>query len=238
MKETTLFQINYSQILTSINLYQKSLMSDINLSLRLTHNNQTYTTKVTEWSDNLLIFEAPLYQLDYILYAKDMHISAIFVSKVALFSTTIKIIKNYRECNRLYYVAQIIHPLEKKQQRKAFRLDVCMDIKYQILPPSLSDEDLAALDTLPHNEATCINVSTGGMLINANQRLDKGTHLLISFTFLDVPITVYGELIDVGEVNRVDTYNHHVKFYEISMAQKNLLHHLIFKKQLLQIKRS
>lgn len=219
----------------SIAQYRKGLMEDMNLILRLTANDQTYTTKLVEWVEDILIFEAPMRQLDYVIYPQKAKLQLIFVSKSALFSSHILLTKSYRKNNSLYYVAEIITPIVKKQQRESFRLDISMDVMYQLLPSDDFDESLLFED-LPVKKATCINISLGGICINCDEQLHSHDHLSLTFTLVDTPLTLTGEVLFAGVRTEVGTYTHRIKFYGLSNSETNLLNRLIFEKQRMQLK--
>lgn len=235
MKITDFFQNEKKDVMDSIAQYRKGLMEDMNLTLRLTSNDQTHTTKLVEWVEDILIFEAPMSQLDYIIYPKNANLQLIFVSKSALFSSDLLITKSYRKNTSLYYVAKIISPIVKKQQRESFRLDVVMDVVYQLLPTDDFDESLLFED-LPPKKATCINISIGGMCINCDDQLHSGDHLTLSFKLVDTPLTLTGEILFTGTRTEVGTYTHRIKFYGLSNSESNLLNRLIFEKQRMQLK--
>ena len=237
LKVSSLFQKENPNVMDSINLYRKGLMDDINLTLRLTYNNHTYTTKPVEWVDNLLIFEAPMNGLDYVIFQRNARIQIVFVSKIALFISHIVIAKSYRQNNSLYYVGEIVDPIIKRQQRESFRLDTTMDVFYQVLPSSEELTDMDSID-LPTHKGTCINISVGGICINCNEQLHSHDLLSLSFTLVETPITVTGEVLFIGERTEAGTYTHRIKFSGLSSSESNLLNRLIFEKQRLLLKHS
>ena len=235
MKITDFFQNEKKDVMDSIAQYRKGLMEDMNLTLRLTSNDQTHTTKLVEWVEDILIFEAPMSQLDYIIYPKNANLQLIFVSKSALFSSDLLITKSYRKNTSLYYVAKIISPIVKKQQRESFRLDIVMDVMYQLLPSDDFDESLLFED-FETKKATCINISLGGICINCDEQLHSHDHLSLTFTLVDTPLTLTGEVLFTGVRTEVGTYTHRIKFYGLSNSETNLLNRLIFEKQRMQLK--
>lgn len=235
LKVTSLFKKDNENVMDTINQFKKGLMDDINLTLRLTQNNHTYTTKPAEWVKNLLIFEAPMNGLEYVIYQKNARIQVVFVSKAALFFSHIVIVKSYRQNNCLYYVGEIVDPIVKKQQRESFRLDITMDVFYQVIP-SVNELEIAAINELPINKATCINLSTGGICINCDEQLHSHDLVSLSFTLVETPISVTGEVLFIGERTETGTYTHRIKFIDLSISETNLLNRLIFEKQRLQLK--
>lgn len=218
----------------SIQMYQKSLMDDINLTLRLSYNESSDMTKPAEWEDTKIIFEAPMRGLDYVIYAKDTLLESVFVSKNALFTCLIRIVKNYRQDQTLYYVGEIVSPLEKKQQREAFRLDVVLPLNYQVLPEVMTD---VVLKDLPTYSGTCLNISIGGMCLNTDSKLEGGSQVRLNFSFLDTPFTFYGQVLTSGERTEIGNYTHRVRFLNVDKNALDDLNRLIFKKQQMQLKR-
>ena len=81
MKINSLFKKPEDAIAGSISLYRTPLMEDINLTLRLTYKDTTYLTKPTDWTENDIVFEAPMTGLDYVILPEDTIISVILVSR-------------------------------------------------------------------------------------------------------------------------------------------------------------
>ena len=115
MKINSLFSKSGDNIAHSIATYRKSLMEDMNLTLRLIANDTTYLTKPADWSNETITFEAPMTGLDYVIFLDNTIIDIIFVSKTGLFQTTLRITSKYRKDANLYYIAEIISPLVKRQ---------------------------------------------------------------------------------------------------------------------------
>lgn len=237
VKENTFLQNGSDALMESIDLYQKGLMEDMNLTLRLTYGGLTLTTKPVEWVEDLIIFEAPMHQLDYVIYPQNTKLQIIFVSKSALFISSIKVHKKYRKNHSLYYVGKIVSPIIKKQQRESFRLSVIMDIQYHVLPEDKALSNELNLAELPAKDAVCINISTGGMCLKCLEQLPSHRHLLLSFTFMDTPLTLFGEVLFLGEPDTAGTYIHRIKFRNILPTEVNQLNRLIFEKQRLMLKR-
>ena len=83
-----------------------------------------------------------------------------------------------------------------------------------------------------------MNISTGGICISCNEQLRSHKRLLLSFTMLDIPLILHGEVLHMGEKTDVGTYLHRLRFYNLSTVDYNQLNQLIFQKQRLQLKRS
>lgn len=220
----------------SIKMYQKSLMDDMNLTLRLSYLNNTYITKPIEWEERLFIFEAPISKLDWVIYPVDAVVEMIFVSKLALFHSEMRIIKSYRRGNSLFYVGEIISAITKRQQREHFRLDVTFGVTYQLLPEN-QDEDFEYTD-LAVEKGFCVNISTGGMCLNTNLQLKASQYMILTFEFVNMNFTLKGKVLGLGEKNDAGYYSHRIQFQELDIADMDLLNRAIFEKQRLLLKKS
>lgn len=231
MKINSLFKKTEDTIAGSIALYRTPLMEDINLTLRLTYNDTTYLTKPTDWTENAIIFEAPMTGLDYVILPKDTIISVILVSKFALFETKFHITNKYRKNSTLYYIAKIISPIVKRQQRTDFRLEVVLDIYYELY---LKHPNAAT--NITKGNGTCLNISVGGMCLNCNHQFHTKDLLKLEFTLLETPLSITGEVLHLGEQTESTRYTHRIRFVDVDNSKSNLIRQLIFKKQSLQLR--
>lgn len=231
MKINSLFKKSEDTIAGSIALYRKPLMEDINLTLRLTYNDTTYLTKPTDWTENDIVFEAPMTGLDYVILPQDTIISVILVSRFALFETKFHVINKYRKNSTLYYIAKIISPLVKRQQRADFRLEVILDTHYQLFfnhPNSTTD--------ITKGNGTCLNISVGGMCLNCAHQFHTKDLLKLDFTLLETPFSIIGEVLYLGDQTDTGSYTHRIRFIDVDNTKSNILRQLIFKKQSLQLR--
>lgn len=232
MKINSLFQKSEDPVTQSIATYRKVLIDDINLSLRLKYNGQTYLTKPVDWLEQNITFEAPMKELDYVILPKDTLLSVILVSKSALFHTMFRITRNYRKNNSLYYVAEIIAPITKKQQREAFRLEVILDVTYQLL----SSNDTHQTSDMIQGKGTCLNISVGGMCLCCDHQFHAKEHIRLDFTLVETPLSFIGEVLFLGEKTESGGYHHRIRFLDIDTPKSNLLNQLIFEKQRQQLR--
>lgn len=218
-------------IARSITTCRKSLMEDINLTLRLTYNNVTYLTKPVEWVENTITFEAPMRGLDYVILPKDAILSVMLVSRSALFHTTFRIIKNHRKDTTLYYIAEITSPIIKKQQREDFRLEVILDTYYQLF----FSHTKPTIDIL-QGDGTCLNISVGGMCLSCDHQFHTKELLKLDFTLVETSLSFIGEVLYLGEQTESGSYIHRLRFIDSDTPKNNLLRQLIFEKQRLQLR--
>lgn len=231
MKINSLFSKPEDNIAHSIAAYRKSLMEDMNLTLRLIANDITYLTKPADWSDDALIFEAPMTGLDYVIFLDNTVINAIFVSKTGLFQATLRITSKYRKDTNLYYTAEIISPLVKRQQRADFRLEVILDTQYQLfITHPKPDTDLLK------GRGVCLNISVGGMCLSTPHQFRAKDLIKLDFTLIQTPLSIVGEVLYLGEHTESGNYTHRIRFVDMDKQKSNLLRQLIFQKQRLQLK--
>lgn len=220
--------VNKSEIMSTIRAHKDSLLSDINLSLRITYNNNTYITKIVDWQDDIISFFAPMDKTDWVILPHAVSLDLCFISKKALYMTTIQILGKYMVKQTLHYNAIITAPIEKRQQRQYFRLDVLMNVQYKIFP---EDKVSVDLETLTAHRGTIVNISVGGLCLVTDQKMNRGDKIYMEFKFLDTDLKLTGLVLNIGEQNNVGTYNHRVQFLELTRQDENLLSGLIFKKQ-------
>ena len=232
MKLNSIFSKQTDTVLDSINNYQKALMEDINLKIRITYNQRTYTTHPIEWKNKTIIFESPMTGVDNVILPHNLPLNIIFVSKIALFYSKITISKSYSQENKLYYVAEITAPLLKKQQRESFRLDVLIDAQYDVMTYENNIPKVECSDF-----GTCVNISIGGMCLVSSKQLHAKDQLMISFTLAGVPLTFGGEVLFMGEKTEQGNFSHRIRFVDLDAADINQLNRLIFTIQRQQIKR-
>lgn len=228
------FHRSDNPILTSINTYRPTLINDTRLSLRLTYHHQTYTTHLVEWKENLVIIEAPLKGVDYVLLPDHSSINATFIGRNGLFCTTFCILKKYTKGNLLYYVAEIITPLVKRQQRQSFRLEVLLDVRYTHPP----HKEVSKNNDLPTiiGKGTCLNISTGGMCLACDHQFHSKQLIQMNFRFIDQLLELTGEVLFLGDPVDSVTYHHRIRFINISHSDSELLNKLIFQKQRMELK--
>lgn len=233
LKLSSLFSSPDNSIINSIRTYQKALMEDINLKLRVTYGQKTYTTHIADWQKTKLTFEAPMSGTEHIILPHHLAINVIFVSKVGLFHTKVTITKNYSKDDNLYYIADITAPLEKKQQRAFYRLDILLDVQYEQI--TYENDEIKILSS---GQGTCVNISLGGMCLVCDEQLHAKDKLSLSFSLADQPLTFIGEVLYMGEKTEKNNYSHRIRFADLDAADVNLLNRLIFTVQREQIRRS
>lgn len=235
MASDDLYKIDLPSIQESVKLYQKTILEDINLTLRVIIKDKTYITKLVDWPGEKFIFAAPLDKLDWVLFEREKIVKISFITKTAIFSSNVQILNRYRKKEVLYYSAALVTPLIKQQQRQYFRLDVLLELTYRLLP---ADKEEYNLDELIPVKATSVNISIGGMLLVSSQQLHRGEKLIINFDFMHIPMELLGEVLYQGEKNTAGNYSHRIRFVNHDNNIKNMLSKLIFEKQRLLMGRS
>ncbi len=219
-------------ILKSINAYQKALLNDLNLKLRLVGNDEkTYTTTLVRWDDETITLAAPLVQRDWLIFPLPIQMNCAFISKGAICSTTILITRSHRNESGLLYKADIIKPLIRTQQRSSFRLDLLMDMHFKIT----TSLDGLPLDDAPLHKATCVNISAGGLCMSSSIGMATNQIVELHFNLLDNAFILQGTLLDESIKNDNGTYTNRIKFLDITPTTENLLTRLILEKQRLSL---
>lgn len=213
----------------TIAMYQKNLMCDINLTLRLSDYDHTYITKPTEWTNREIVFESPIQQLDWVIFTTNDILEMVLISKFGLFHSRIKILRKYKSGDNLFYVGEIVSSLIKKQQREYFRLDTIFDIKYQLVSNYIPKSD--NLCTSPYEKGICVNLSTGGMCFNSINQIDLYQFICVTFQFADLDFVLYAKVLEIGEKNHADYYPHRIQFVDMDTITVNSLTKSIFDKQ-------
>ncbi len=234
LKLSNLFQKQKNPVLESISTYQQSLIKDIDFHLKFTYNEQPYIAKPTDWDKNIVTFEAPMVGLDYVFLPSHLNIEVSFISKSALFSTSLRITKNYHQEQVLYYVAEIVAPIIKKQRRETFRLNVNLDVQYQ----PISMKQLIPSPSSSKKNGVCTNISAGGMCLSCHQQLQTKDTLQLHFTLMQQPLSLVGEVLSQEACTGIDTYLHRIRFIGLDSDTANRLSHLIFEQQRLQLKKT
>lgn len=236
MKINTLFKRPDTTILNSIRAYRRILMDDMNLSIRLVYKDKTYSTRMVDLLDDVITFEAPMQGREYIILPNRATLNVIIVSKVALFQTAFKISKSYRKESKLYYTAVISAPIVKKQQRQAFRLDVTLDVHYDLI--ATEDQITPDNNSKVSGNGTCVNISLGGMCLVSDHQFHAHEQLMLAFDLGDTALKFLGQVLYLGEITEQGNYSHRIHFIGLDVADTNQLNRLIFEKQRSLLKRS
>ncbi len=217
----------------SIMAYREILLKDINLNVRITLDDKTYLTKVSEWDNDIILILAPLEQLDWVILPTSRYLETNFISKTALYSTQLQILTSIKQENNLYYSCKIVKPLIRKQQRQFFRLDATIDATYIFSP---TDITIPLPANSPQYKGTIVNISVGGVCLVCTHRLEPDTLVYLTFTFLETTLSLIGQNLLEGERTRTGAYSHRIKFKHLCPQDENILHRLIMTKQRLMRK--
>lgn len=220
-------------ITQSILNYRQLLFNDINLSLRVTDKNEvSHVTRILRWDDDHITFYAPLAKRDWVIFYIGDILDICFLSKSGMYMSTMQLNHKFTQENNLYYSATLLSPLEKKQQREHFRLDILLPIHFKLVSsPAFSLEEIDK--KLPLKGMT-VNISAGGMCVVCDDVLVKDTVLSLDLEFLGQPLTLLGEVLGNGHRNENGTYIHRIRFSDVDAHTERLLSKLIFEKQRLQ----
>lgn len=215
-------------ISSSISQYKDILLKDINLKIRLIDESEkNYVTTLLKWDDTTLTFAAPLYQRDWVIFAPSSQFECCFISKDSLYMTRIQLIRSNRTDTGLFYKASIIRPLEKKQQRSHFRLELLLDIYYAVLTNDKGEQ----LENIMKKSGACVNISAGGICIVSDDQLDSNQHLAIYFSFMGHDFVIPGKVLHKSLKNVNGTYTSRIQFQHLDSKNEHLLTKLIFEKQ-------
>lgn len=229
LKLKSIYSTPENTILKSIHSYKKKIMDTSNLSLGITHHNHTYTAQLIDWIDSTIVFEILSSEGHTLILSNGTNLNVTFISKAVLFHTGLTVTKCSRENNLVYYFAEINSPIIKQQKRNAFRLDVLLDVQYNVL----SDDD----HILKSNKGTCVNISIGGMCLLSKEALEPKDKLYLSFSLSNKSLSFNAEVLCVDKPNEQGQYIHHIHFLDLDDDIEQL-NKLIFEKQRLQLKRS
>lgn len=226
-----------SEVLKSVHQYRENILKDINLVVRLINTDEkVYTTTLNKWEDDEIIFEAPIEQCDWVIFALPIVLEACFVTNQSIYMTKIEVSKRHQVEGKLRYKGHILQPITKKQQRAHFRLATLCTLQYRIIPEGAEENDLL-LDA-PFYKGTTVNLSVGGLCMVSDRQLEYNQQLDIQFHFLEHTFDVNGIVLDAGERNPNGTYTHRIRFGDMDARKTNLLSKLIFEKQRLSMQSS
>lgn len=220
---------SYEAISTSIAQYKAIIFKDLNLSLRINDGQKQYRTHLLDWEDDEILFEAPLYQRDWVLFLIPSMLDVTICTKNALYCTSLELLDKCRVGDVLQYRSRIASPLEKIQNRAHFRLDVMLPLTYTLISDPI-DHSIVPQDTTCY-DATTTNLSAGGLCMVCKNQLKAKTGLSITLTFLDQCIHLTGSVLVNGEQIPTGFYSHRIRFNDLDATTENLLIKLIFEKQ-------
>ncbi|MGL4736197.1 MAG: flagellar brake protein [Cellulosilyticaceae bacterium] len=222
-------------ISNSITQYKDIIFKDLNLALRIKDGEKHYRTHILKWHEDEIIFEAPLYQRDWVLFPIPSTLEITIFTKNALYSTTLELLDKRRVGEALQYRSRISAPIEKIQQRAHFRLDVMMPLEYTLIPDRINDVTTPPDQTI--YAATTTNLSAGGLCMVSKNQLPAETGVYIKINFLEHVLQLTGIVLIDGESLPTGTYSHRIRFNGLDATTENLLTKLIFEKQRMMLAR-
>lgn len=235
------FLKTHSAIDISIKNYQATLLKDLSLKLQISVGNEHYNTELSEWTNRLITFMAPLKavvdpelglngtpQLSPLILPREKNVKITFISHSALYVGSLTILSREEKEGKLYYIGELTSPLLRKQQRQFYRLDILLDMHYRCFENETLPEHFNAL---PLEKAIITNISVGGLCMSIDKILKDHTMLWIDFEFLDTPITLIGKVLSHDEKTEGDMYSHRIQFKMLDHVTESNLHRLIITRQ-------
>lgn len=215
---------NEKDIDQSIKKYERFLHKDMYLGIRLNYRNKTYHPEIQKLVGREIVFS--LNVNDRVYYKIDQVVEVDFVStKMGLYNTKIKITnKKVDDCNT-YYTGNIVSTIEKKQLRNHYRLPICTNVSYVLLPNKLNTYGGITKD-----------ISVGGMLMESNQFLPKNKQIKLFFEIDKKIYKVNGTIVETREDKFKDVYLHHIRFDNLGRRERKDLHKYIFNEQKRRLK--
>lgn len=212
----------------SLATYKETIMSDISFKVRLHQDETFYTTQIISWENEFLTLAAPLFKLDLVLLPIHGHFQIDLMTKTALYTTYIQIVKILKpEPGQLHYVCKITKPLVRKQQRQTFRLQTVIDSTFETL-----DEQEDAIDSsVARCKGTILNISLGGLCFTSDTILSAGTLVTFHFNILEESFSLIGKILLDGIPTASDTFSYRVQFMNLSRAEDDKLSRMIMAKQ-------
>lgn len=229
MKQAT--QTNEA-VCKSIGQYKNIIFNDIHSSFRVWVDEETfYPTEIIKWHEEILHFFAPITQGEFVTFNQGAILTVQFPASSGMYTTQVQIIKEYRIEGNIYYDAQIISPILRKQLRSYFRLSTLLDLKFTLLSEDTLPGDIHNLEVIP---AISVNISAGGLCMLSETKLTPCQKIYIYLEFLGHQIEIIGEVIMNGEVNEFGKYTQRIQFIDIHPKTQDLIAKLIFEKQRLE----
>ncbi|MGL4345196.1 MAG: flagellar brake protein [Cellulosilyticaceae bacterium] len=219
----------------SITQYKDIIYKDLNLSLRIQDGEKFHKTRILKWDKDQIIFDAPLFQRDWVLFPVPCTLEVSILTKNALYMTTLDIFDKRRKGDGLQYKSRIASPIEKKQQRSHFRLNVTLPVTYTLIPDHVNQHSNAPDQTV--YDAISTNISAGGLCMVCKHQLKAETGVYLKLQFLDQSLDLTGTVLIDGDQIPTGFYSHRIRFNGLDTSTENLLSKLILEKQRLMLAR-
>lgn len=218
--------------LKSIAQYQKTILSDINLSLRIYGDNETiYITRIEEWVDTQIYFNAPIYKGDLRLYHEGDQLEVYMVTQCGIYHTELKILSQHTIKGNVCYKSQIIRPIIKQQNREYFRLSTLLQLQFSLVNLTTEEVDITQY---PKLLGMSVNISAGGLCMVTKTNLEPLTHLYLYFDILDTQFELIGQVLESGTLLETGNLMYRIKFIDVPSQTQDLISKLIFQKQRLE----
>mgnify|MGYP003290525574 FL=1 len=162
-----------------------------------------------------------------------------------LYKCSATLTERYREDNLYVMILEVYTGLQRYQRREHYRLNCNIELKYRVLAEKEA-EMLLKLKTpmdfdnyqqnLGHIKGITLDISGGGMRFVSAYQNQVDDYVLAEFTVpisgKNVSYSILSKIISTREVpNKKHTYEHRVKFENISSKEREMLIKFIFEEE-------
>lgn len=205
----------------SIKKYKRFIHDDFNTGMALIFNKKVYQPEIEKLENRQIIFRLIGENKSILKYKIGQVIEVEFINaKNGLYFTTIKITEKTVEENNIYYIGNIVSPIEKKQRRDNYRLPTNIKVTYVLFPEKLRSYSGIAKD-----------ISCGGMQLESDQFVSKGKKIQLFFEVDKYRYSLNALILDNAYDDLNEKNIHHVKFEGVGRRDKKNLQDYIFNEQ-------
>lgn len=194
----------------SIERYRDILKNDENLRIRIRYRGHIYTSYVESIENKYIVFLRPSDELTIVRFSENSIMKVELISRNEIYTTEISIVGKLMKDDKLYYKAELCAPLYESSKRKSYRLPIIIDMSYTILP----------MESQRYTGNT-LDISTGGMLIETEQLINKGKEINLSIDLDGKTYLIKSMILNKISNYRNGTYLYNIKFTTIKSRHKN-----------------
>lgn len=194
----------------SIERYEEILKNDENLRIRIRYRGHIYISYVQSIEKKEILFLRPNDEFTIVRFSENSIIKVELISKNKIFTTEVLIIGKLIKDDKVYYKAELSAPLYESSKRKSYRLPIIIDMSYTILP----------MESQRYTGST-LDISTGGMLIETEQLINKGKEINLSIDLDGKIYLIKGIILNKRSNYRNGTYLYNIKFTAIKNRHRN-----------------